>query len=298
MANMREIRNRIKGIQDIMKITNAMYLISSSKLKKARKTLLATEPYFNKLQETIHDILFYAPHMHQMAYFARREEIPEEDRKIGYLVITADKGLAGSYNHNVIKAAEEEMKKHKSKNTMLFVIGQVGRQYFLRKGVTVDCEFLYTAQNPTMYRARDIAETILKMFEEEHLDDVYIVYTRMVTPIKSEPVVQKVLPLERRKFERRKAGAPHAKFEPSAKEVMERLVPNYMKGLVFGCMVESFSSEQNDRMVAMEAATKSAKDMLHDLDLMYNRARQGAITQEITEVAAGAKALKKQKQSG
>ena len=131
MANMREIRNRIKGIQDIMKITNAMYLISSSKLKKARKTLLATEPYFVKLQETIHDILFYAPHMHEV-FFERREEIPEEDRKIGYLVITADKGLAGSYNHNVIKAAENEMAKHNSQNTMLFVVGQVGRQYFLR----------------------------------------------------------------------------------------------------------------------------------------------------------------------
>ena len=296
MANMREIRNRIKGIQDIMKITNAMYLISSSKLKKARKTLLATEPYFVKLQETIHDILFYAPHMHEV-FFERREEIPEEDRKIGYLVITADKGLAGSYNHNVIKAAENEMAKHNSQNTMLFVIGQVGRQYFLRKGVTVDCEFLYTAQNPTMYRAREISETILNLFQTRQLDDVYLIYTKMVTPIKSEPVCTKILPLERRKFERRKAGALHAKFEPSPEVVMDRLVPNYLKGLIFGCMVESFSSEQNDRMIAMEAATKSAKEMLHDLDLMYNRARQGAITQEITEVAAGAKALKKQKQS-
>jgi F-type H+-transporting ATPase subunit gamma len=296
MANMREIRNRIKGIQDIMKITNAMYLISSSKLKKARKTLLATEPYFVKLQETIHDILFYAPHMHEI-FFERREEIPEEDRKIGYLVITADKGLAGSYNHNVIKAAENEMAKHSSKNTMLFVVGQVGRQYFLRKGVTVDCEFLYTAQNPTMYRAREISETILQLFQTRQLDDVYLIYTKMVTPIKSEPVCTKILPLERRKFERRKAGALHAKFEPSPEVVMDRLVPNYLKGLIFGCMVESFSSEQNDRMIAMEAATKSAKEMLHDLDLMYNRARQGAITQEITEVAAGAKALKKQKKS-
>lgn len=296
MANMREIRNRIKGIQDIMKITNAMYLISSSKLKKARKTLLATEPYFVKLQETIHDILFYAPHMHEI-FFERREEIPEEDRKIGYLVITADKGLAGSYNHNVIKAAENEMAKHSSKNTMLFVVGQVGRQYFLRKGVNVDCEFLYTAQNPTMYRAREISETILQLFQTRQLDDVYLIYTKMVTPIKSEPVCTKILPLERRKFERRKAGALHAKFEPSPEVVMDRLVPNYLKGLIFGCMVESFSSEQNDRMIAMEAATKSAKEMLHDLDLMYNRARQGAITQEITEVAAGAKALKKQKKS-
>lgn len=296
MANMSEIRTRIKGIQDIMKITNAMYLISSSKLKKARKTLLATEPYFEKLQETIHDILFYAPHMHEV-FFERREEIAPKDRKKGYIVITADKGLAGSYNHNVIRRAEEEMANDESDNTFLFVIGQVGRQYFLRKGITVDCEFLYTAQNPTMYRARDISETIIKLFKEHQLDDVYIVYTKMVTPIKSEVVCSKILPLERRKFERRKAGALHAKFEPSPAVVMDHLVPNYLKGLIFGCMVESFSSEQNDRMIAMEAATKSAKEMLHDLDLMYNRARQSAITQEITEIAAGAKALKKQKQS-
>ena len=187
MANMSEIRTRIKGIQDIMKITNAMYLISSSKLKKARKTLLATEPYFEKLQETIHDILFYAPHMHEV-FFERREEIAPKDRKKGYIVITADKGLAGSYNHNVIRRAEEEMANDESDNTFLFVIGQVGRQYFLRKGITVDCEFLYTAQNPTMYRARDISETIIKLFKEHQLDDVYIVYTKMVTPIKSEVV--------------------------------------------------------------------------------------------------------------
>ena len=290
MANMREIRTRMKSIQDIMKITNAMYLISSSKLKKARKNLLATEPYFEKLQATIHDILVRAPHIHQV-FFERREDIKPEDRKKGYIVITADKGLAGAYNHNVIKKAEEEM--GKSNNNYLFIVGQVGRQYFKRKNVMVDAEFLYTAQNPTMYRAQMISETIINLFEKGELDDVYVIYTKMITPMKAEVQFARLLPLERRKFERRKAGYQHASFEPSAEEVMNQLVPNYLKGLMYGALIESFSSEQNARMTAMEAATKSAKDMLRELDLLYNRARQASITQEITEIVSGAKSLKK-----
>lgn len=290
MANIREIKSRIKSIREIMKITNAMYLISSSKLKKARKSLNATLPYFETLQSTIQDILIRAPHMHQV-FFERREEIPTEDRKIGYIVITADKGLAGSFNHNVIKRAEEEMAKNK--NNYLFVVGQVGRQYFSRKDVKVDLEFLYTAQNPTLYRARNMSEVILDLFEKGHLDDVYIIYTKMVTSMKSEVECVKVLPLERRKFERRAAGYQHAKFEPSPEEVMNHLIPNYVKGLIFGMLVESFSSEQQARMIAMESATNSAKDMIKDLDLLYNRARQAAITQEITEIVSGAKSLKK-----
>jgi F-type H+-transporting ATPase subunit gamma len=290
MANMREIRTRMKSIQDIMKITNAMYLISSSKLKKARKNLLAVEPYFEKLQSTINDILVRAPHMHQV-FFERREEIKVEDRKKGYIVITADKGLAGAYNHNVIKKAEEEMAK--SENNYLYIVGQVGRQYFKRKKVQVDGEFLYTAQNPTLYRAQLMAETIIGLFEKGELDDVYVIYTKMITSMKAEVQFVRMLPLERHKFERREAGFQHARFEPSAEEVMNKLVPNYIKGLLYGILIESFSSEQNARMTAMEAATKSAKDMLRELDLLYNRARQASITQEITEIISGAKSLKK-----
>jgi F-type H+-transporting ATPase subunit gamma len=290
MANMREIRSRMKSIGDIMKITNAMYLISSSKLKKARKNLLATEPYFEKLQSTIHDILLRAPHIHS-EYFNRRENIKPEDRKTGYIVITADKGLAGSYNHNIIKRAEEEMKK--TPNNCLFVVGQVGRQYFTRKNIHVDCEFLYTAQNPSLFRAELISETMIELFNAGRLDDIYIIYTKMVTPLRSEVEMTKILPLERMKFERRKAGFQHAKFDPSPEEVMSHLVPNYLKGLLYGVLVESFSSEQNARMTAMEAATKSAKNMIRELDLLYNRARQASITQEITEIVSGAKSLKK-----
>jgi len=293
MANMKEIQLRIKSIKDIMKITNAMYLISSSKLKKARKSLEATTPYFTKLQTTIHDILVLAPHMSQV-FFARREDIKPEDRKKGYIIFTADKGMAGAYNHNVIKKAEEELAK--SKNNRLFIVGQVGRRYFKRKGANVDENFTYTSQNPVMYRARNISADIIELFQNGELDDVYIIYTAMVTSMKSEVKMIQLLPMQRNKFEKLEVDGNHYKnaaFLPSPESVMDNIVPNYITGLLFGILVESFSSEQNARMTAMDAATSSAGDMLKDLDLLYNRARQSAITQEITEIVSGANGLKK-----
>jgi len=292
MANMKEIRSRMKSIQDIMKITNAMYLISSSKLKKARKNLLATEPYFEKLQATIQHILKHAPDFEHM-YFDERKRINEVDRKRGYIVITADKGLAGAYNHNVLKLAEQEIEK-KGKH-FLFVVGQVGRLHFTRKKVMIDCEFLYTAQNPTLTRSREIAQTIIDLYVKEELDEVYVIYTKMVTPMRGEAEMIQILPLQKLWFDKVTAKRKHASatFTPSAEEVMDRLVPNYINGLMYGVLVESFSSEQNARMIAMEAATTSAKDMIKELSLLYNRARQASITQEISEIVSGAKAMKK-----
>ena len=292
MTNMREIRSRMKSIQDIMKITNAMYLISSSKLKKARKNLIATEPYFETLQTTIQEILMRAPEMEHYS-FDKREETREEDKKRGYIVITADKGLAGAYNHNIIKFAEQEMKR--GKNNFLFAIGQVGRRYFVKKKVSVDVEFLYTAQNPTLHRARIIASTIMDLYERKELDEVYIIYTKMVTSMKVEVEMLQVLPLKKADFDELQAKKLSGTmvFNPSPEKVMDKVVPSYIKGLIYGTLVEAFSSEQNSRMMAMEAATTSAKEMISDLSLMYNRARQAAITQEITEIASGAKCAKR-----
>lgn len=292
MANMREIRNRMKSIEDTMKITNAMYLISSSKLKKARKTLDATLPYFETLQRTIKDILVHTPAIDN-SYFDGRKQIKSEEKRRGYIVVTADKGMAGAYNHNVIKMAQEQL--DKGKNNTLFLIGQMGRQYFTRKEVMIDCEFLYTAQNPTMFRAREIAETITGLFKEKKLDEVYIIYTKMITTMKAEPEMIQILPLQREDFNESDNEKYHhfAVYCPSPKIVLNRLVPNYVKGLVYGALVEAFSSEQNARMIAMEGASTSAKEIIKNLSLLYNRARQAAITQEITEIVSGAKAFKK-----
>lgn len=295
---MREIRERIASIQQILKITNAMYLMSSSKLKKARKAYENTKPYFDTLQSTIEDILEHTPHVRQ-TYFERRKKIAEDKRKKGFIIITADKGLCGSYNHNVLKTAEQELKKAFENNCYIFVLGQVGRHYFMRRNndvdhSTLDGEFLYTTQNPNLYRAREIAELVLGRFEKKELDDVYLIYTSMKDN-EFEPKVVRLLPFERKHFGVDKDGSmkklPKASFLPSPEEVMQYLIPNYAKGLIYGAMVEAFCCEQQARMTAMDAATNSARDMIKDLSLMYNRSRQAAITQEISEVAGGAQAL-------
>ena len=297
MSNMREIRERIKSINDIMKITNAMYLISSSKLKKAKKDLAATEPYFDKLLYAMRSILSRAPEDIDMRFFDTRTEIPADKRKKAFIIITADKGMCGSYNHNVIKRAEAEMEQ--CEYARLFVMGQVGRMYFQRKAregeLDVDAEFIQTTQNPTLYRAMKIAVLMMELFEQKKVDDVYIVYTKMLNSMTFEPKVQQLLPLNVNNFvtsEEDVTRHHEAAFYATVEAVMEHLTPNFMKGLIYGAMVESFCSEQQARMSAMDSATTSAKDMLQTLSLQYNRARQAAITQEITEISSGAEAAK------
>ena len=291
MANTKEIQDRIKSINDTLKITNAMYMISSSKLKKSKKMLSDTEPYFFTLQSEMSRILRHIPDISSI-YFKTNEDKDAADKKVGYIVITADKGLAGSYNHNVLKIAQEQLEKNP--NHSLFVLGELGRHYFEQRGIEIEKQFHYTVQNPTLNRARNISEEIIELYRKGELDEVYIIYTSMINAIQEETQIEQLLPLKKADFNiqipvdfKREELA----LKPSPEVVMDRIVP----GFVYGALVESFSCEQNARMMAMEAASKSAKDMLHDLDIQYNRARQASITQEITEVIAGAKSQKKKR---
>ena len=295
MASAKEIQDRMRSIKDTLKITNAMYMISSSKLKKSKKMLADTEPYFYTLQSEMSRILRHLPDMNSI-YFKTNAEIPERKRKAGYIVITADKGLAGSYNHNILKLAEEELEKRD--DYKLFVLVELGRHYFEQKGINIDKQFHFVVQDPSLSRARRIAEDLLKLYHENKLDELYIIYTTMVNAMQEEAQVAQLLPLKKTDF---KIPVPidipleGLALKPSAEEVMDHIVPNYVVGFVYGALVEAFSCEQNARMMAMEGATNSAKQMLKELDIEYNRARQAAITQEITEVIAGAKSQKKKK---
>ena len=178
MANAREIQSRIKSIQDTRKITSAMYLISSTKMKKSKKLLADTEPYFYTLQSLIHRILRHMPDTRH-AYFDTRETIPKEKRVRGLLVITGDKGLAGSYNHNVLKQAQEWMEA--GKNNRLYVVGELGRAYFESRQLPIEEQFHYTVQNPTMHRARCIASTLIEDFMEGRVDEA-VSYTHLTLP--------------------------------------------------------------------------------------------------------------------
>lgn len=292
MANAREILGRMKSIKDTMKITNAMYMVSSSKLQKARRDLKNTEPYFHMIQDGLAKILNVAPEAGN-DYFDERPERSGNDRRKGFLVITADKGLAGAYNHNIIKSTEESAAMQAQ--NMLFIVGQVGRHYFERKNIPIDISFNYTAQNPTMNRARHIAKILVELFEEKKLDEVYVIYTKMVNSMTVEPVTKKLLPLKEEHIEIRDENNyyENAEFMPDAQTVFNNIVPDYVAGFIYGALIESYCSEHNARMMAMETATDAASEMLKQLGVQYNRARQAAITQEITEIIAGAKAQKK-----
>lgn len=295
MASLHEINDRIKSINDIMKITNAMYLISSSKVRKARKNLNDTYPFFDKSLETMSEILSNAGELNYRA-FDKRSEIPDEDRKKAYIVMTGDKGLCGAYNHNIIKETEKMIAS--PGRDIIYVMGTIGRLYFQRRAkadekVDLAEDFMYSYDNPHIFTARDIAEDMCERFYNKEIDELYIIYTRMTSFVDMEPGIIKCLPLDKSAFrdeakESSKEIFADANFVPSAEVVMDRLVPTFLKGIIYCTMVEAFCAEQQARMSAMDNATTNSKDMLADLSLMYNRARQAAITQEITEVVSGA----------
>ena len=290
MANAREIQGRMKSIKDTMKITNAMYMVSSSKLQKARRELKKTEPYFNMIQDSIAKLLEEAPEAGG-EFFNKRKNRRGSERMAGYLVITADKGLAGSYNHNVMKLAETIALNEE--DDLLFVVGQIGHHYFEKKDIPIDINFNYTAQNPTVNRARHIANRLIELFLEGQIDDLYVIYTRPVNSMTVEAASKKILPLRADEFKPiENELAPHyegAAFVPDANTVFEMIVPDYITGFIYGALVESYCSEHNARMLAMQNATDSAQKMLKELSIKYNRARQAAITQEITEVISGSR---------
>ena len=212
-------------------------------------------------------------------------------------MITADKGLAGAYNHNVIKMAHELFEQ--GENNKLFVVGELGRQYFAKEGLEVDTEFKYTVQNPSLHRARVIAERILELYNNNELDEVYIIYTKMENSFSMDSGNDETASTGKRGFHGEQPPVDiyqeEIKADTTMQDILEHVVPNYVNGFIYGALVESFASEHNSRMMAMQAATDSAKDMLQTLSIEYNRVRQAAITQQITEVIGGAKAQKKKK---
>ena len=286
-----EIRNRISSIQNTQKITSAMYMISSTKMRKAKEELDKTRPFF-ELQETeIKRIFQSVPEVNSHYFY------PETGRKAAetyaYLVITADKGLAGAYNHNVLKRAEMEISKHE--HVQLYVVGAYGRHFFEKKKIPIARSFLYTAQNPTVRRAREICSILLEQYDAGKVDEIRVIYSDMVSELLSDVKMVKLLPFERYDFATREDEMTVERFDfvPSVEKVLDNVMASYISGFVYGALVDSFSAEQNARMAAMQSANRNAEELLASLRLSYNRMRQASITQEITEVSAGSRARRK-----
>ncbi len=301
MANAREIRNRIRSIEDTKKITSAMYMISTTKLRKTRRDLEQTRPYFDNLKREMSLIFDRVPDLYHR-YVQRDDRDKTTDLRIGCLVVTSDRGLAGAYNHNILKLVSDYLTAQqylqRRVQMELYVAGEYGRQYLLKREANVDPNFLFSARDPNMGRARDISTYHFERFDDGRIDEIHIIYADMHRAGSTEVIEHQLLPIDPDFFtgdiEDEMTGE-EKEFFPSVESVLEALVPSYVTGYVYSALVDSFCSEQSARMMAMDAAGRNADEMLEKLSMQYNRVRQAAITQEITEVAAGAKAQKRKK---
>ena len=297
MAGTKEIKTHIESVRETRKITNAMYLIASTKLRRARAELDNTRPYFNALQREIKRIFRKVSDVESPYFYPVGDDSPLKGT-YGCLVITADKGLAGSYNQNAIKQAMKLLEEHP--DTKLFVVGEYGRRFFASHNIPIEHSFLYTAQNPTMARAREISALLLDRFDRGELKEIYVIYTDMANSISYEARTARVMPFHRSFFltapGEREVREPF-EFLPNVAAVLDSMMPSYVSGFIYSALIDSFCCEQSARMTAMDSANQNAENLLGELSLEFNRVRQAAITQEITEVSAGAKAQRKKKGS-
>ena len=295
MPNLHEIKKRITSIADMRKITGAMYLISSTKMRKAKADLDRTRPFFEALKVEIKRI-FRQDDMPENRYFYPKDVNEKLTGTFACLVITGDKGLAGAYNYNVIKKAMEL--KEGGNEIKWYVVGEYGRQLFEQRGIPIEKSFLYTAQNPTMHRARRICDVLLEEFNKGSFTKIYVAYTDM-QGMTDNAMLTRILPFHRKEFITTTVEEPVKEpfeYQPSVSVVLKNVMQSYIAGFVYSALVDSFCSEQHARMTAMKAANDNAEKLMNELSVQYNRLRQAAITGEITEVAAGARAQLKKKE--
>ncbi|MBR1496628.1 MAG: ATP synthase F1 subunit gamma [Oscillospiraceae bacterium] len=295
MPSTKEIKARMSGVRETKQITSAMYLVASTKLRHAREDLEKTRPYFDALRTEIRKV-FRADDRTTSRYFLDEDGTLPDKGVCGILAVTGDKGLAGAYNMNVLRRVEALLKEHEG--ARLFVIGEYGRRYFHTHRIPYEEDFLYTAQQPSQDISREICTRLLALYESAALNELVVVYTDMRSSMSAEVQTQRLLPLDREQFsggEMEKAGEARFEFFPSQEAVVGAVMRSYLSGFIYSAVVDSLCSEQNARVTAMEAANRNAEELLADLSLQLNRERQSAITQEITEISAGAQAQKRSK---
>ena len=295
MANLRDVRLRMRAIKQTLQVTKAMNLISTSKLRRVRRILVDTITFFTRIQKSMFDIISCVESV-DSDYFRKPQRGKTEKSRAAVIVITSDKGLAGGYNANVIKTAKELCKN--LNNPMLILIGRIGSRFFYNSPYPVIENFSFNSNLPTVENALGVADYLISQFLWGMLDEIYIVYTHMYSAIKLKPTVRQILPLSADKIQEGLTNMGNEervelKFEylPDEKSVFDALVPMYIKGIIYGSLMESYASEQSARMTAMDEATKNAQEMLNDLKIKYNRARQAGISNEIIEIVSGSAAV-------
>lgn len=281
---MEDIKRRIKSISSTERITNAMKLVSASKLRKTKAAYTKSQMYLNRIIESMAETLENEEELPRELIFGRKEI-----KTTCYIVLTSSNGLCGSFNSNVIKTMERNLYNHKG-NVKLVTIGSRAKDYFGRRGHEILMDAAAPAESITFEKTRDISKPLSEMYQNGEIDEINVVYTSYVNTLKQEVVTRKLIPLEPSETS---AGATYKKqveYEPSSEDVFNYLIPKYLELVIYSVAIESATCEYAARRSAMETANDNAKDMLDSLQMYYNRARQAEITDEIIEIVAGSEA--------
>ena len=282
MANLKDIRNRIKSVKSIQKVTKAMKMVAASKMRRAQERTEEARPYAKRLAEVINHLL---PDVNQN--FLPLLDI-RKIKRVGYVVVSSDRGLAGSFNTNVLKTAQAEIETIGKKNVDVFCIGKKARDHFKRRNYNIIESHIEFWNELKFGNALSIGTGIISHFTQKYVDEIHVVYNEFVNVASQHVVSERLLPLV---FESDKKPIIDRLYEPNKDDLVKSLIPRHLNIQMWKYLLESYVSEQAARMLAMENATGNAEDMIKELTLKFNKARQAAITKEMLEIVSGAEAL-------
>ena len=284
MASARDIRRRIKSVKNIQQITKAMKMVAAARLRRAQERAISSRPYTDKIREILASVVGSTQDAAHPLLAVR------EVQRTGYLILGADKGLAGAYTSNLIREALPHVQGKDSAH--LLTVGRKVRDYFKRRSYNIDQQYTGFSEKPTYEHAVNMAKDIANAYAAGEYDEVYLVYTRFFSPINQKPTVIRLLPVDTTASQPDGEQARDYIFEPSAEEVLSLLLPKYLETVIYGALLQAAASELGSRMTAMASATDNAQELISKLVLGYNKVRQANITREISEIVGGAEALK------
>ena len=284
MASMRDIKRRKGSIQSTQQITKAMKLVSTVKLQKARNRAEQSNPYFNHMYQTVTSMLARSGSLNHPYLKAG------DSNKKAIITIASNRGLAGGYNSNIVKLVTSSG--IAVEDAQIYMIGRKAKEQLMRRGYEIKADYSDVIEGPTYEDALTICREVLEAFSKGEIGEIYLAYTHFKNTVSHEPMLMKLLPVEFDEADLQETDSNLLmNYEPNEEEALDLIIPNYLTSLFYGALVEAVASENGARMQAMDSATSNADEMISDLTLKYNRARQGSITQELTEIIAGAEAI-------
>jgi F-type H+-transporting ATPase subunit gamma len=284
MPSLLDIRRRIRSVKNTQQLTKAMKTVSAAKLRRAQERVFSARPYAEQLKKVLRNLTAQLEDVSHPLLEVRPEE------RVLFVVVTADRGLCGAFNSNILRAAAGFLREHVAQSVTLATAGRKGRDFFRRRGIAIRAEFVNIFSKLDYGHARDIAEMVVKAYSDKEVDAVYIIYNEFKSAIQQRVVIEKILPLSRSELKETEPQLDYI-FEEPPQEIFNRLLPRYVEVQLYRALLESAAAEHGARMASMDTASRNAGEMIDMLTLNMNRIRQAAITREIIEVVSGAGAL-------